>query len=144
MKPRTITVSRMRDIPVGLRARMRELSLGPIAWGFWSWTFHDGSCWAALAFDGDETREASLVGWAALTEETDVLPVVGVYVDESHRGRGLATTLMSSLLQALIAEGVLVRGARVFNSSWRWAKYAKVIESCGLRSLAWGVDDPGA
>jgi GNAT superfamily N-acetyltransferase len=144
MKPRTITVSRMRDIPVGLRARMRELSLGPIKWGAWSWTFHDGSCWAALAFDGDVTDHASLVGWAALTMEVDVLPVVGVYVHEAQRGRGVALTLVSSLLNALIAEKVLEPGGKLFNSSWRWSKYAKVIEGCGLRSLKWGVEDPGA
>jgi GNAT superfamily N-acetyltransferase len=132
-----ITVSAMRDVPVGLRSRMRELSLGPIAWGAWSWTFHDGSCWAALAFDRD-----ALVGWAALTEETDVLPVVGVYVAETHRGRGLAATLMTTLLRSLLGARVLAPGAQVYNSSWRWSKYAKIIESCGLRSLAWGVDEP--
>jgi len=48
MRPRTTMVARMRDLPVGLRARMRELSLGPIKWGAWSWTFHDGSCWRRL------------------------------------------------------------------------------------------------
>lgn len=140
---RTISVSRMRDVPVGLRARMRELSLGPIKWGAWSWTFHDGSCWAALAFDGDGTSHDALVGWCALTMEVDVLPVIGVYVAESQRGRGVALTLVSSLLNALLADDVLQPGAKVFNSSWRWSKYAKVIESCGLRSLKWGVEDPG-
>ncbi len=137
METRTITVSRMRDLPVGLRARMRTLSLGPIAWGFWSWTFHDGSCWAALAFEGGETSEANLVGWAALTEETDVLPVVGVFVDEAHRGKGLASALMTTLLQGLVSSHVLEKGAAVFNSSWRWSRYDSVIEACGLRSLAW-------
>lgn len=137
MRTVTITVAPMRDIPVGLRARMRTLSLGPIAWGFWSWTFQDGSCWAALMFDGDATREDALIGWAALTEEMDMLPVVGVFVAEEHRRRGHANALMTTLLQRLVAEGVLGQGDAVFNSSWRWSKYDKVIESCGLRSLAW-------
>lgn len=142
-RARTITVARMRDLPVGLRARMRELSLGPIRWGAWSWTFHDGSCWAALAFDGSESTVESLVGWCALTMEVDVLPVIGVYVDEAQRGRGFALTLVSSLLNALIAEHVLEIGGKIFNSSWRWSKYAATIEACGLRSLKWGIEDPG-
>lgn len=142
-RARTITVARMRDLPVGIRSRMRELSLGPVKWGAWSWTFHDGSCWAALAFDGPESTVGALVGWAALTMEVDLLPVVGVYVAESQRGRGVALTLVSSLLNALLAEGVLEPGAKLFNSSWRWSKYAKVIEACGMRSLRWGVEDPG-
>lgn len=141
-RARTVVVSRMRDVPVGIRSRMRELSLGPIKWGAWSWTFHDGSCWAAIAYDGSELTLDSVVGWAALTMEVDLLPVVGVYVEEKQRGRGFALTLVSSLLNALLADGVLSPGATVYNSSWRWSKYAKIIEGCGLRSVKWGVEDP--
>jgi hypothetical protein len=131
----------MSEVPVGIRARMRELSLGPIAWGAWSWTFHDGSCWAAIAYDGSEQTIETVVGWAALTMEVDLLPVVGVYVSEKQRGRGFALTLVSSLLNALIADEVLAPGAQVYNSSWRWPKYAAVIEGCGLRSIKWGFEE---
>lgn len=137
LSPRTISVSRMAALPVGLRAKMRQLSLGPIAWGAWSWTFHDGSCWAALGFLGGETAEDQLVGWAALTLETDVLPVVGVYVDPAHRGIGLASQLVTTLLQSLINSDVVSRGDAVFNSTWRWPKYDNIVEACGLRSVPW-------
>lgn len=137
LQPRTISVSRMGAIPVGLRAKMRQLSLGPIAWGFWQWTFHDGSCWAALGHLGGDTTEDSLVGWAALTMEADLLPVVGVYVDPSHRSLGLGTQLVTTLLQSLLSSEVLTKGDAVFNSTWRWPKYDDLIAGCGLRSLPW-------
>lgn len=134
---RTITFSRTHKLPVGLRARMRELSLGPVPWGSWSWTFQDGSCWAALCFTGGETDEDTLIGWAMLTMEVDILPVVGVFVHESCRGQGIGKLLVSSLLQSLIAAGKLQPGDTVYNSSMRWPVYEKVIESCGLRSALW-------
>jgi GNAT superfamily N-acetyltransferase len=116
---------------------MRALSLGPVPWGCWSWTFHDGSCWAALGFLGGETTEAALVGWAAVTLETDLLPVVGVYVQEQHRGQGLGKALVTNLLQSSISGGILSPGDAVFNSTWRWPAYEQVIQACGLRSLPW-------
>ena len=134
---RTITVSRMRDLPVGLRAKMRELSLGPIPWGFWSWTFQDGSCWAALCFVGGETTEDTLVGWAAVTFETDLLPVVGVYVSDAVRGHGIGQVLVSTLLQSMVNSGVLAVGDTVFCSMARWSKYDAVIRLCGLRPTLW-------
>jgi len=51
--------------------------------------------------------------------------------------------LSPALAQTLLAEGVLEPGAPVFNSSWRWSKYGKTLEACGLRSLKWGGEDPG-
>jgi hypothetical protein len=138
VKTRTITVSRMAELPVGLRHKMRQLSLGPyVPWGAWSWTFHDGSCWAALCFSGGETTEDALIGWAALTQEQDVLPVIGVYVDNPHRGYGHATALVVTLLQALLASGELYPGAEVANSAWRFPKYDEIIRGCGLKPVVW-------
>lgn len=137
LNPRTIAVSRMAELPVGLRAKMRSLTLGPIAWGSWQWTFQDGSCWAALCFLGGETTEDKLVGWAALTMEMDLLPVVGVYVHEGQRGQGFGSSLVSTLLDSLVASGVIQAGDALFNSTWRWPRYEKLIADCGLRSLPW-------
>ncbi len=125
----------MRDVPVGWRFSMRKLSLGPIAWGAWCWTFYDGSTWTAIGFsDADRT---DLIGWAALTMETDVLPVVGVFVREDCRKRGIGRTLVTNLLHFLISDGDLYPGAAVFASTQRWPKWAEVVESCGLRCLTW-------
>lgn len=132
----TFTFSAMRDIQPGLKHRMRELSLGPIPWGFWTVTHHDGSCWAAMAFDGP-SRPENMVGWAAVTEEYDVLPVVGAYVAESHRGRGLATTLVTTVLQGVLEIGAIHPGAEVYAAIGRWAKYQQLAERCGLYCLLW-------
>lgn len=133
-------IAAMRDVPIGCRPRMRELSLGPWEpWGFWGWTLHDGATWAALAFDGDTLRPDRLVGWAALTMQVDLMPVVGVFVAEGHRRGGRAELLMRSLLVALTADGVLHRGCTIAAATGRWAKYPAIIESCGFRCETWGA-----
>lgn len=66
-----VVTAPMREHPVGWRQRMRELSLGPVGWGIWSWTFGDGSTYAAVAVD-----KGQLFGWAGLTCEVDLAPVV--------------------------------------------------------------------
>lgn len=128
-----IELARMRDLPVGHRQAIRELSLGPtVAWGSWSWTFQDGSCWAACALQDD-----AIVGWAALTLEVDMLPVLGAYVAESHRKQGIGSMLVTTLLRYLLGKGVLTPGVEIFNSTWRFESYAHLLQSCGLRSRKW-------
>lgn len=122
----------MANLAVGHRQRIRDLSLGPVPWGAWSWTFQDGSCWAALGFEGGE-----MVGWAALTMEVDTLPVIGAFVAEPARGRGIGTTLVTTLLSRLVGLRVLERGAQVFNSTWRFPAYDAIIAGCGLHSVPW-------
>lgn len=132
----------MRDVAVGLKPRMRELSLGPWEpWGFWGWTLHDGSTWAALGFDGDTTRPDRLVGWAALTLQVDTLPVVGCYVAESARRSGRGELLLTTLLRSLLTQGVLTPGVTVAAATQRWSKYPEVVASCGLRCVTWGVEE---
>ena len=126
----------MGDIPVGLRHRLRELTIGPVAWGLWSLTFHDGSTWAALAFDGPQDPE-HLVGWACVTQEYDVHPMIGAYVLESHRGKGIAPLLVTSLCRSLIGDNVLAPGDTVVASTWRWSGYYDLLESCGLVCEEW-------
>jgi len=130
--------SRMADVPVGLKPRMRELTLGAYEpWGFWGWTFHDGSTWAALGFDGDTTRADRLVGWAGLTQQIDVLPVVGVYVAEQHRSGRRAELLVTSLLRYLVAGKILHPGSAIAAATQRWSRYREVVESCGLKCETW-------
>lgn len=116
---------------------MRQLSLGPIAWGFWSWTFQDGSCWAARCHEGGETTEESMIGWAALTMEMDMLPVVGVYVAAEHRKQGVGGQLVTTLLQSLLSSGDLVKGDAIFAANYMWERYPSIIEACGIRCLKW-------
>jgi RimJ/RimL family protein N-acetyltransferase len=125
----------MALIPASVRRDLRRLSLGPDQeWGFWGWTFHDGgSTWAAVAFD----TESGVIGWAGLTRQADVLPVVGCYVDPRHRGDELATGLVTRLLACLLATGELDDVGAVFASTERWPGYADVLEGLGLRCLTW-------
>lgn len=135
MLARTIRTYRMADVPVGWRVRMRELSLGPLpdGWGSWSWTFHNGSCWAALGFVNDN----ELVAWAGLTEEVDTLPVVAVFVEELHRGSGLAAELLTSLLRGLLVAGDISVGDRIYASTGRWGRYEIVMDELGLECVTW-------
>lgn len=128
----SIQVGRMSELPVGWRQRIRELSYGPdLAWGAWSWTFNDGSCWAACGFVDSE-----MVGWAALTKEVDVRPVAGVFIADQWRGRGYARVLAGTLLNSLVPTH-LDRNDVVYASVSLWPKWPQVIEACGLRFEEW-------
>jgi len=131
-----ILIERMSSIPVGYKPRLRELTIGPVAWGLWSLTYHDGSTYAALALDGGDKPE-HIVGWAACTLEYDEHPMIGAYVLEAHRGKGIAASLVTSLLRDLRGRGVLSPGDVVVASTWRWPLYGALIASCGLTPQTW-------
>lgn len=133
---RTVAFGKMKEMPVGWRQRIRELSLGPrVEWGSWSWTFQDGSCWVACAFVGPQ-----MVAWAALTKEVDWLPVVAVYVHPDHRGRGLARLCATTLVQSLIGRE-LDPGESVYCSLDRWPKWEGLLEASGLVCVEWDWKD---
>lgn len=132
----TITVARMSEVPVGFKPRMRELTIGPVAWGLWSLTHHDGSTWAAIAFDGEASAE-SMIGWGAVTWEYDSLPMIGVYVGPDTRQRGVGSLLCTTLLRSLLASGDLELGATLVAAVGRWDKYYELAESCGVECIEW-------
>lgn len=135
--PRMTDIYKMADIRPELKARMRSLSLGPVAWGAWSWTFHNGSCWASMIFDGPNDTPERLIGWVILTKETDQLPVVGCYIRKDQRKKGYGTAMVTGLLLGLMNVNILSKGDAIFNSLHRWPAYKEIIKSCGLRSLVW-------
>lgn len=132
----TYTVAKMSEVPVGFKPRMRELTIGPVAWGLWSLTFHDGSTWAALAFDGEQRAE-NIIGWGALTFEYDELPMVGVYVDPDARARGMGSMILTTMLRSAIASEILEYGSTVVAATARWPKYFELAEECGVRCVLW-------
>lgn len=137
--PLLTMVAPMRDVPVGLRPRLRELSEGPdLEWGFWGWTHHDGSTYAALGFDGATVAPERCVGWAGLTFQVDVIPVIGVYVQPESRRGGRGELLVRALLHTLRAHGILHPGAEVAAATGRWGRYHEILASCGLRCRTWG------
>lgn len=127
----------MGEVPVGLKPRMRELSEGPIPWGLWSLTHHDGSTWVALAFEGQEHVSENLIGWACVSAEYDRLPMVGAYVALDHRGNGLGSELVTTILRSLLCSGDLSLGDTLYASLGRWPTYVDLLESCGLRCVEW-------
>lgn len=139
-RPATTLVAAMSRIPVGLRPRMRELSEGPeLAWGFWGWTHHDGSTWAAVGFDGATVAPEAMVGWAGLTMQVDVIPVVGVYVDPGFRGDRRGETLLAALLRHAVCSGILHPGSEVAAATGRWSRYPEILANHGLRCRTWGT-----
>lgn len=124
----SIRFARMVDLDPRERARMRTLSLGPVPWGAWSWTFHNGSCWATVA-----TLDGEMIAWAIVTREADEVPLIGVYVHPDHRRAGLGERVVDALLAELCRAGELSLGDVVFASTWRWGKWVELLERHGLR-----------
>ena len=121
---------------MGYKPRLRELTIGPVSWGLWSLTFHDGSTYCAIAFDGNPDAD-NIVGWGALTYEYDTLPMIGVYVPPDTRARGVGSMILTSMLRSAIASDVLEYGATVVAATERWPKYFELAEECGVRCILW-------
>ena len=132
-----ILLSPMGDLRPGLKHRFRELTYGPIAWGAWSWSFQDGSCWVALYFDGANQTAETMVAWAAVTAEVDTRPVIGCYVAETHRKKGIAELVISTLLRHLIASGKIEPEETLFAKADWFPKYPELLESLGLVYAEW-------
>ena len=124
----------MGDLPVGWRARLRdEFTIGPVGWGLWSCTHMDGSTWALVA-----TRDGGqIIGWACVSKEYDLNPMIGVYVAETERGRGTGRMLVQSILVQLLHTGALQPGDAILAATWRWPDYEEVIKGCGLICHPW-------
>lgn len=132
-----LSVTRMSEVPIGIRQRLRdEYTIGPRVDGLWSLTFHDGSTWAIVAYDG-EVHQDKILGWAALTQQIDIRPMIGAFVPESYRGQGLASLLVTTLLRYLLGERVLSPGDEIVATVSRWRKYYELCESVGLVCLEW-------
>ena len=139
----------MRDVPQSVRRQLRDLSLGrlgdenePASWGVWSWPFRDGSTWATIAQIELPSHDLAppqrhAVAWAAFTLESDVLPVIGLYVHQSYRGEGLGSQLVRQLLHDMKDLGRLHQGDVVYASTWRYKRYPDLLAEVGARCVAW-------
>ena len=131
-----VACDEMAQHPVGWKMQMRELSLG--AWaphGFWNWTFHDGSTWAACGFNDTRLRPEAMIGWSAITCEIDREPVLGVYVADEYRSQGFGRVLVKALLNSEI-HGI-VRGSVIWASTGRWPAYFEIMREAGYRCETW-------
>lgn len=121
----------MCDLTEDMREGIRKNSLGPIAYGSWSWTWSKGATYAAVAMDGDD-----MIGWAIVTEDVDSLPVIGLFVVQAYRRTGLSELIVSTLLNWL-TPAILPPGSQIFASLGRWPKYTKVIRKAGHEAVLW-------
>jgi GNAT superfamily N-acetyltransferase len=128
-----IVLEKMSDLTEATREMIRHNSLGPhIAWGSWSWSFHTGDCWAAIAYNED----CMMMGWAAITKETDRCPVMGVYILKDHRKKGLGRIILTALLNWL-TPAILPKDSTIYASTERWPTYFEIAKNCGHRCQLW-------
>lgn len=124
--------ARICEFPVGIRSRLRELTLGRIDNGMYGWTFADGSTRAVVLLRDDEP-----VAWAAVNPEIDHQPVLGVFVPECLRRQGIGLLLLRVLLADALAHGILAPGDSFFASATRWPAYYAVAKQFGLVCQLW-------
>lgn len=138
----------MRQVPEPWKVRMRELSFGGHEGSMWRWTYHDGSTYAATIWLSNPSRncrnilappsiytepQSRLLAWACLTEQEEPIPVAGVYVDHSHRRRGLGQLVAGHLL----AQRGLPVGSGCYAVAENWGHWPALIESFGLVHYEW-------
>jgi len=124
----------MGDVPRRWLPKLRRLSLGPVEGAMVRWSYHDGSTWTNVLFEGGRRDPRAIVGWAVFTLQEARHPIVGVYVDSSRRGLGYGTELVSRLLDACKDR---VPHGRIYAVSDWWPKYAEVIAAAGFKQLDW-------
>lgn len=113
------------------RDRLRDLTFGRDAESpMYRWTHHS-EAWCTRA----AIWNAGVIGWSCLTLQDDYLPVAGVYVASSYRGRGIARALATYLLSALAQR--FHAGMRVQAVSELWPKWPTVIRSVGFEFVEW-------
>jgi len=98
------------------------------------WSYHDGSTWTMVLFDGPRRNAEAIVGWAVLTLQEGKHPIVGAYLHEEHRGRGHGTALVRGLLDE--CKDFVPHGRIYAVSDW-WPKYGALIAEAGFSLVEW-------
>ncbi len=127
-------VSLMGDVPQWWRPRLRRLSMGPVEGSMVRWSYHDGSTWASVMFEGTRRHPSAIVGWAVFTLQEAEHPIIGVYVDDAKRGHGYATRLVRDLLDECAD---YVPGPYIYAVADWWPKYVELIAEYGFEHLEW-------
>ena len=125
----------MADVPRRWRPALRRLSLGPVEGAMVRWSYHDGSTWTQVAFEGQRRDPKAIVGWAVFTLQEAVHPIIGVYVSDSHRGQGYGTELVTSLLEN--CKDKVPAAGRIYAVSAWWPKYSDIVAAAGFKVLDW-------
>lgn len=121
------------SLPEGVLSRLRYLTDGPDNGSMWRWSFHDGSTYACLAYATPECEPWQVIGWACITHQEEPIPVVGAYVAQNERGKGVAPQMVKALLEYVR----LAEGSRVYAATDRWPRWADLLSDFGLRCERW-------
>ncbi len=124
----------MGAIPKRWKPRLRQLSMGSEEGAMVRWSYHDGSTWAAVLFEGHYRDPSAIVGWAVFTLQEAAHPIIGVYVDPKCRGRGYATVLVKRLLEECKDR---VPCGKIYAVADWWPKYTELIADAGFKQLEW-------
>jgi GNAT superfamily N-acetyltransferase len=127
--------ARMGQIPSHWRQRLRDLSLGPIEGAMVRWSYHDGSTWAVVLFEGSERTPEAIIGWSVFTLQEDEHPIIGTFVDPAKRGRGYGAELVRKLLHE--CRDRVPAGIIYAVGDW-WPLYPELIEEAGFEHDEWG------
>lgn len=98
------------------------------------WSYHDGSTWALVLFEGTRREPAAIVGWAVFTLQEAEHPIIGVYVDPKRRGLGYGSDLVTRLIDHCKDK---VRQGKIYAVSDWWPKYTEIIGTAGFEQLEW-------
>ena len=142
-----LSFGRMNEAPEAVKERLRVLTFGrEYDSPMYSWTFNDGSCWYATLSLSEEMplgststpsesrhQESRILAWACLTSEVDHFPVVGVYTDPDHRGKGLARVVTGHLLR----QADLPHSTPIYAVSENWPSWPQVLRNFGLVHFEW-------
>ena len=132
--PTFTAFDRMGAIPRRWLPRLRRLSVGSEEGAMVRWSYHDGSTWAMVLFEGFRRDPNAIVGWSVFTLQEAAHPIVGVYVDERRRCQGYGTLLVSGLLEKCRE---LVPAGRIYAVADWWPKYIELITAAGCKHLEW-------
>ena len=118
--------TRTGAIDEATKDKLRQLTV-PDYWAMARWVCYDGSTFALVALEDSEP-----IGWACLTFEElpEARPVVGVFVADGWRGKGIATQLVRALL-AMHRERVCAAG-ELMAASKLWPRYRTIAAELGM------------
>ena len=124
----------MANVPRWWKPRLRKLSLGSFEGAMVRWSYHNGSTWTTVLFQGNRRHPNAIIGWAVFTLQEAKHPIIGVYVDEQHRKTGHGTELVRRLIDS--CRDLVPHGKIYAVSDW-WPKYEAIVETAGFRLLDW-------
>ena len=121
----------MADVPAHWKPRLRELSYGPDEGTTYRATYQDGSCYAAVL-----RYDKKIIAWACLTYEDAEYPVIGCFVEETQRKKGLGRAVSEYLLDVLD----LPSGTLVYAYKRLWPAWPGILASAKLEYVEWETD----